>query len=235
MTETNKTPLILLPGLLCDDILWAHQVETLSDLAEITVADLTQDDDMEKAAARVLSWAPETFALAGLSMGGYVAQEIVRQAPERVSRLALLDTSALADSDDQRKLRTGFIAQAHKGEFKGVTSFLLPLLIHKNRLKDKELTDKIAAMAENIGRDAFVRQQHSIMSRKDGFDVLSRVICPAVVICGRQDALTSLEMHRAMVDAMPDAAFVVIEDSGHLAPMEQPHAVSAALRYWLQV
>jgi len=235
VTEMKKTPLLLLPGLLCDEMLWSHQIETLADLADITVADLTRDDTIEAMAARTLEEAPETFALAGLSMGGYVAQEILRQAPERVTRLALVDTSALADSDEQRARRTGFIGQTLEGKFKGVTSRLLPMLIHKDRLDDADLTGKIMAMAEHVGKDAFIRQQHTIMSRKDGFDVLSRVKCPVVVICGRQDILTPVEQHIAMVDANTDAALIVIEDCGHLAPLEQPHAVSAALRYWLQV
>lgn len=232
----NRTPLLLLPGLLCDAGLWAHQIETLADLADISVADLTRDDTIEAVASRTLDQAPAgTFALAALSMGGYVAQEMLRQAPERISRLALLDTSALPDSDDQRQRRTGFIGQAMEGKFRGVTSRLLPFLIHPDRLEDGDLTETIMKMAENIGREAFVRQQHTIMSRRDGFDVLARVSCPTVVICGRQDAITPPEQHRAMAAAVPGAALVIIEDCGHLAPLEQPHAVSAALRYWLQV
>jgi len=231
----GKMPLLLLPGLLCDEILWAHQVASLADLANITVADLTRDDNIEAMAARALSEAPESFALAGLSMGGYVAQEIMRQAPERVTRLALLDTSALADSPEQRERRSGFIGQTQEGKFKGVTSRLLPMLIHEDRLEDTELTEKIMAMAKNIGKEGFIRQQNTIMSRKDGFDVLARVSCPTVVICGRQDNLTPLAQHQAMVDAIPGAILIAIEDSGHLSPIEQPHAVSAAMRYWLQV
>lgn len=231
----EKPPLLLLPGLLCDHILWAHQIESLNDLAEISVADLTRDDDIRQMAARVLRESPEKFALAGLSMGGYVAQEILRQAPDRVTRLALIDTSALADSDEQRERRTNFIKQTQEGHFRGVTKRLLPLLIHEDRLTDEELTGKVMTMAENVGKDAFIRQQHAIMSRQDGFDVLARVSCPSVVICGRQDGLTPVGQHEAIADAIPDSALVVIEDCGHLAPLEQPHAVSAALRYWLQV
>jgi len=231
----QKTPLLLLPGLLCDENLWTHQIASLADIADISVADLTRDESIEAMAATALSEAPDTFALAGLSMGGYVAQEIMRQAPQRVLRLALLDTSALPDSDEQRKRRTGFIGEVQEGKFKGVTARLLPMLIHQNRLDDKELTGTIMAMTENIGQEAFIRQQHTIMSRKDGFDVLSRVTCPTVVICGRQDNLTPPAQHQAMVDVIPGAAFVVIEDCGHLAPLERPYAVSATLRYWLQV
>lgn len=231
----TKTPLLLLPGLLCDENLWSHQLTSLADIADMSVADLTRDDSIEAMAARALSEAPDSFALAGLSMGGYVAQEMMRQAPQRIQRLALLDTSALPDSDDQRKRRVGFIGQTQEGKFKGVTSRLLPLLIHEDRLDDDELTQTIKLMAEHIGKDAFIRQQHTIMSRKDGFGVLSRVSCPVVVICGRQDNLTPPEQHQAMVDAMPGAVLVVIEDCGHLSPLERPYAVSATLRYWLGV
>ncbi len=230
-----KTPLLLLPGLLCDENLWSHQIDSLADIADISVADLTREDNIEAMAARALSEAPDTFALAGLSMGGYVAQEIMRQAPQRVLRLALLDTSALADSDEQRKRRAGFIGEAQEGKLKAVTARLLPMLIHQDRLDDAELTGTIMAMAENIGQEAFIRQQRTIMSRKDGFDVLSRVNCPTVVICGRQDNLTPPEQHQAMVEAVPGAALVMIEDCGHLSTLERPYAVSAALRYWLQV
>ncbi|MBC8445096.1 MAG: alpha/beta hydrolase, partial [Rhodospirillaceae bacterium] len=129
----NKTPLLLLPGLLCDKILWSHQIDTLSDLVDISVADLTRDDTIEAMAARTLSEAPETFALAGLSMGGYVAQEILRQAPERVTRLALFDTSALADSVDQRDRRTCFFGQVLACLSQGVTTRLLPMLFPRAR------------------------------------------------------------------------------------------------------
>ena len=231
----EKTHLLLLPGLLCDENLWSHQIRTLADIADVSVADLTRDDSIEAMAARTLSEAPETFALAGLSMGGYVAQEILRQAPDRVQRLALLDTSALPDSDEQRKRRTGFINLTLEGKFRGVTKRLLPLLIYQDRLTDEDLTNSIMTMAEHIGEEAFIRQQHTIMSRKDGFEVLSCVNCPAVVICGAQDNLTPPEQHQAMVDAIPGAVLVVIEDCGHLSTLERPYAVSAAMRYWLQV
>jgi len=229
----NKTPLVLLPGLLLDQALWAHQAETLTDLAEISVADLTLDDSIEAMAARVLATAPRRFSLAGLSMGGYVAQEIMRQAPERIERLALIDTSADADTDEQRERRLGFIEQVNRGAFKGVTSRLLPLLIHENRLNDEVLTTRIMAMAEHVGKDAFLRQQNAILNRKSGLDDLIRIECPVLVMCGRQDMLTSLEQHRAMA-AAAGAALVIVEDCGHLAPLERPRAVSAALRYWMQ-
>ena len=230
---TPPPPLILLPGLLCDEALWAHQTETLADIADITVADMTQDDTIEGMAERVLSKASETFALAGLSMGGYAAQEIMRQAPERVECLALLDTSANSDTPDRKKQRQGFIAQLSLGGFQGVTGKLLPFLIHEDRLEDDALVAVIKASAQNVGPEAFTRQQHAILSRPDGRKDLKKIACPTLVLCGRQDALTPLTGHVEMAAAIPNASLVVIEDCGHLAPLERPDAVNAAMRAWL--
>ena len=228
-----RTPLVLLPGLLCDAALWRHQTDTLADIAEITVADLTGDDRFDDMARTVLETAPETFALAGLSMGGYVAHEIMRQAPGRVTRLALLDTSARADTPGPSERRRAFIAQTRHGDFKGVTSRLLPMLIHPDRLEDGDLTGTIMAMAEGVGREAFLRQQNAIMHRPDCRRDLGAIHCPTLVLCGRQDALTPLAGHEEMADGIPNATLVVIEDCGHMAPMERPRAVSAVMRYWL--
>lgn len=230
---TEKIPLILLPGLLTDASLWRHQTETLSDIAAMSVADLTGDDQLGPMASRILAAAPETFALAGLSMGGYLAFEIMRQAPERVRRLALLDTSPLADSVEQTARRRGLIDLARTGDFKGVTQRLLPLLIHPDRIRDAALSRTIMEMAGHIGRDAFVRQQTAIMNRPDSRHDLGLIHCPTLVLCGRQDGLTPLSVHADMAAAIPHAALVVIEDCGHLAPLERPNAVSAVLRYWL--
>ena len=229
------TPLVLLPGLLCDWALWRHQTETLGDAASFTIGDFTDDDSIEAMARSVLIEAPETFALAGLSMGGYVALEIMRQAPERVTRLALLDTSARADTPEKTERRGGLIELARMGEFKGVTPRLLPLLIHPDRLDDKELTGAVMAMAARTGKEAFLRQQNATLKRIDSRPHLSAIRCPTLVLCGRQDAVTPLEAHQEMADAIPRAGLVVVEDCGHLAPLEQPHAVSAALSYWLQI
>ena len=230
-----STPLVLLPGLLCDAALWRHQTATLGDAAAFTMGDFTHDDSIEAMARSVLIEAPETFALAGLSMGGYVALEIMRQAPERVTRLALLDTSARPDTPEQTERRGGLIELARMGQFKGVTPRLLPMLIHPDRLGDAELTGTVMAMAERTGKDAFLRQQSAILKRIDSRPHLAAIRCPALVLCGRQDTLTPLEAHQEMADAIPRASLVVVEDCGHLAPLEQPHAVSAALRYWLQI
>lgn len=222
--------MILLPGLLCDAALWAHQTQTLADIADITVADLTFDETIEAMADRVLAGAPETFALVGLSMGGYVAQEIIRKAPGRIERLGLLDTSARPDSPEQKETRKAFLRQLEVGDFRGVTSRLLPLLIHEDKLDDEVLVDIIKASAANVGQDAYVRQQHAIMARPDARKNLENIACPTLVLCGAQDVLTSVALHEEMAEKIPKASLVVIEDCGHLTPLERPRAV---MRYWL--
>lgn len=228
------TNLVLLPGLLCDARLWAHQAESLADVAAVSVADLTQHDSVTAMALAVLDDAPETFALAGLSMGGYVAQEIMRLAPHRVERLALLDTSARRDTDEQLARRQRLVDMAQLGKFKGVTPKLLPFLILPDRLEDQWLSSTVMAMAENVGQDAYLRQQRAIMGRVDSVPSLAHIDCPTLVVCGRQDGLTPLERSEEIADGIPGAKLVVIEECGHLSTLERPHAVSAVMRYWLQ-
>ena len=216
--------LVLIPGLLCDPDLWSHQTSHLADIAHITVADITAGEPIE---------APDKFALAGLSMGGYVVQAIMRLAPERVERLALLDTSGRADTDDQRMRRSQLIDMSRIGKFRGVTDRLLPILIHEDRLADEDLTDRVKAMAERVGPEAFHRQQMAIMSRPDGRSDFAGYNIPVLVVCGRQDALTPVALHEEMVDLIPGAKLAVIEDSGHLSSMERPQAATALLRQWL--
>ena len=232
---TNRIPLLLLPGLLCDAALWQHQTETLADIADITVANLTDGDSGGAMAQRVLAAAPDEFALAGLSMGGYVAFEILRQAPDRMKRLALFDTTARADPPEKVKLRQGLIDLARSGAFKGVTPRLLPKLIHPARMDDTTLVGGILGMAERVGREAFLRQERMLMLRPDSRHDLRLIHCPTLVACGRQDELTPLGESEELAERIPRAKLVVIEDCGHLSTMERPRAVSAMMRYWLQV
>lgn len=230
---TEKTHLLLLPGLLCDRRLWAPQIDGLADIAEPTVADLTRDDSFAAMARRALAEAPPRFALAGLSMGGYVAQEIMRQAPERVTRLAVLDTTARADRPEQSQRRRDLIALSARGEFHGVTPRLLPTLIHPDRLDDAALVKTIVDMADAVGRDAFLRQETAILGRVDGRADLARIAVPTLVLCGRQDLLTPLGRHEEMAALIPNARLVVVEHCGHMTTLEQPDAVNAAMRDWL--
>ncbi len=230
---TAKIPLVLCPGLLCDAALWRHQIENLADIADITVGDFTIDDSLPGMASRLLATAPERFALAGLSMGGYVAQEIIRQAPERVTRLALLDTSARADTPEQTKRRRDLMDLAGRGRFRGVTPQLMPLLIHPDRLEDEPLTQAIMAMAENVGPEAFLRQQTAIAARPDGRGDLAGIACPTLVLCGRQDRLTPVEVNIEIAEGIPGADLVILGDCGHMTTMERPEATTAAMRVWL--
>ena len=229
----EKTPLVLLPGLLCDRELWGGPIETLGDIAAPWVPDLTRDDSLAAMARRVLAAAPPEFALAGLSMGGYCCLEIIRQAPSRVKRLALLDTGARADTPEQSSRRRGLIELAEKGDFKGVTPRLLPLFLHPDHLTDKALTGRVTAMAHRVGKDAFLLQQKAIIGRIDSRPFLPRIDCPTLVLCGRQDQLTPVALHEEMAAEVAGSRLVVIEESGHLPPLEQPQAVTALLRYWL--
>jgi len=227
-------PLVLVPGLLCDAQLWQPQLQDLADVADIWIADHTRSDTMAGVARDVLADVPfASFALAGLSMGGYIALEIMRQAPLRVARLALLDTAATAELPEQTQRRMDFIALAERGYFDRVTETLLPLLVHPSRLGERGLRDTITAMASNIGKDAFVRQERAIMSRAGSLGLLASITCPTLVLCGRQDALTPLARHEEMAAGIKGARLEVIEDCGHLSTLERPAEVNAALRRWL--
>jgi len=228
-----RPSLLFLPCLLCDAALWQPQIRRFGARLDCRVADLTGADSMAGLARAALAGAPERFALAGLSMGGYVALEIMRQAPQRVLRLALLDTSARPDTPEQLKRRRGLLALARRGRFQGVTPRLLPLLVHPDRLEEPELTGIIMAMAERIGRDAFLRQQTAIMGRPDSRPGLGRISCPTLVVCGRQDALTPLDRAEELSASILGARLRVIEHCGHLSSLEQPDAVNDALAEWL--
>ncbi len=228
-----RSPLILLPGLLCDQALWQREIEALSDVAAPVVVDLTHDDTLPAMARRVLDDAPERFALAGLSMGGYLALEIMREAPQRVMRLARLDTSARSDTPERKAVRRGLIELAQKGMFKGITPRMLPQWPHPDHLADEALVATVTTMTARIGRDAYLRQMAAIMARPDGREALGRIDVPTLVLCGREDQATPLALHEEMAALIPDARLVVIERCGHLSTLEQPAAVSAAMRRWL--
>jgi pimeloyl-ACP methyl ester carboxylesterase len=229
----SKLVLALLPGLLCDARLWAPQVEGLSDIVEPTVVDLTRDDSVEAMAERALAELPERFAVAGLSMGGYVALQIAAKAPERVARLALLDTRATPDSPEDAQRRRALVDLSERGQFKGVTRQLLPRLIHEKRLEDAALTRTIYAMAEAVGQAGFVRQQTAIMNRPDMRPALPSLRVPTLVVVGREDALTPPPMAMELAAGIPNARLEVLEQCGHLATLERPDETTAAMRRWL--
>ena len=228
----EKQRLLLLPGLLCDAALWQFQSAALVDVAEVSVADLTRSDSIAGMADDALAVAPERFALAGLSMGGYVALEILRRAPERVTHLALLDTSARPDTPELTERRKALIELASRGKFKGVTPRLLPLLLHKTH-QFPPLSDIVIEMAARVGQPAFIRQELAIMNRVDSRPFLKDIQVPTLVLVGEDDALTPVALHEELADGIAGSEFQIIARSGHLTPLEQPDMVNRALFDWL--
>lgn len=224
--------LLFLPGLLCDARLWRDQVAALTGAAHPVVADLTHDESVGAMAERALRAAPAgPLAVCGLSMGGYVAMEIMRRAPDRVARLALFDTSARPDTPEQTRRRRALLALSESGMFRGVTPRLLPQLVHPANIA--RLGAEVMAMAERVGRPAFHRQQRAIMARPDSRPDLPRVAVPTLVAVGEGDALTPPELAEEMAALIPGARLARIPAAGHLPPMEAPAAVTVLLREWL--
>ena len=224
--------LLFLPGLLCDARLWRDQ---LLAFPHAVVADLTQDDTVDTMAERALTQMPGRFALCALSMGGYVGLAIMRIAPERVTRLCLLDTSACADTAEQARRRRGLMAMTRGNRFRGVTPRLLPQLLHPDHLTDAALCQDVLDMAERVGRDAFLRQQQAILGRPDSMAMLSGIAVPTLVGVGDHDALTPPARAREMAELIPNAVLRIVSDAGHLPPMEQPGVVIDMLRYWISM
>lgn len=190
-----KHTIIFLPGLLCDERLFAAQTAKLAEKADCRVVTLDFAGTVGELAAGVLAQAPDRFSLAALSMGGYVAFEVIRQLAakgegERLQKLVLMNTSARADTEDQRKTRHGLIKLSKMGKFKGVTPRLMPNLLSADALQNPAITGTITAMAEAIGQAGFVRQQEAILSRPNSRDLLPQIKVPTMVIGGTEDKLT---------------------------------------------
>jgi pimeloyl-ACP methyl ester carboxylesterase len=223
---------LFLPGLLCDARLWRDQTALLP---RAIVADLTLDDSVDAMARRALALMPGRFALCGLSMGGYVALALMRLAPERVTRLCLMDTSARPDTDEQSRRRRGLMAMTRGHRFRGVTPKLLPQLLHPDHLADPVLTQDVLDMAERVGRQAFLRQQQAILGRPDSRPDLPGFRLPTLIAAGSDDALTPPALAREMAALIPGATVEIVAKAGHLPPMEQPDDVNDMLRYWLRL
>ena len=225
-------PLLLLPGLLCDERLWRDPADALADVTDIHHADLTHDDSVAGMAERALAAAPPVFALVALSMGGYVAFEILRQAPQRVAKLALLDTSARLDPPKRLAVRRAGLALAEAGRFAGVTRKLLPQLVHESRV-DSAVGEEVMAMAQRVGLDAFLRQQRAIIDRPDSEPLLPAIAVPTLLGVGEDDRMTLPEETQRMHARIPGARLHVFARCGHLPPMEVPQETAAVLRDWL--
>ncbi len=219
---------LLLPGLMCDRRLWAPQIEALPQ--RTFVGDTTRADNFPDMARDVLSTAPPRFAMAGLSMGGILAFEIWRQAPERVSHIALLDTNARADPPDRKSRRMQQIEEALSGRLRELAiETLKPVYLAESHRDDDKLLGTIMDMAMDLGPKVFERQSLALKNRVDSVDTLDTIDCPALVLCGREDALCPVSFHELMASRIPGAKLVVVDDCGHLATLEQPDVVTAEL------
>ena len=224
------TPLVLLPGLLNTRRLWERQI---ADLAEVTVPEPWHHDSIGAMADAALEAAPERFALGGFSMGGYVAFEILRRAPQRVTHLALMDTQATPDTPEATARRKGFIEQTKLGRFHGVQPSLLPQIVHRDRINDQSVIGPIVEMAAEIGADGFCRSQTAIIARPDSRPILVTIKQPTLVLVGREDIATPLARAQEMAADIGHSQLVVLETCGHMSPLEKPAEVTAALRRWL--
>ena len=227
-------PTVLIPGLLCTPRLYAEQIPALWRFGAVTIANHTLDDSMGGIARRLLSLAPPKFALIGLSMGGYVAFEIMRQAPDRVAKLVLLDTTARPDAPEQTEQRKRQVEMARDGRFDGIAQLLFPRFVAAARRDDRALQNVVRAMAEDTGAEAFARQQTAIMNRADSRLGLEAIACPTLVVVGADDTLTPPDRAAEIVAGIPDARQVVVPDCGHLSTLEQPQAVTQALVTFLK-
>ncbi|MBV8834977.1 MAG: alpha/beta fold hydrolase [Alphaproteobacteria bacterium] len=230
---TESLPIVLIPGLNCSARLYLPQLAALWRLGPVMVADHTRDDSISAIARRILTAAPPRFALAGLSMGGYIAFEIMRQAADRVARLALLDTSARADLPDASQKRHANIAAAQEGRFEEIIAAQFPLYVHPARADDAALKSEYLAMCHDVGPQAYIRQQNAILRRVDSRPSLAGIRCATMVLVGEQDEATPLALSQEIASAISCARLVTVPDCGHLATLERPQAVADALVAWM--
>lgn len=240
MTMQDKTTLVLVPGLMCDAAVWEPLLPQLAAQADCMVAEHGEADSIAAMAARVLAQAPARFALAGHSMGGRVALEVVRQAPERVTRLAVLDTGYKARTpgaagEEEAAKRHALLAVARTRGVRAMAQQWVQDMVEPARLADAALVEAIVAMFERKSADIFARQIQALLARPDATPVLRTLAMPTLVLCGRADSWAPLSQHReiaALVPASPEV--VVVEDAGHMSTMERPQAVAQAMRDWLR-
>ncbi|MEM8978844.1 MAG: alpha/beta fold hydrolase [Pseudomonadota bacterium] len=226
-------PIVFLPGLMCDARLFGPQIEALSGQHTVSVGCLTQAQSIEEMARTVLDDAPAHFSLLGLSMGGIVAMEVVRIAPERVRRLALLDTNPKAEHPKVAEGREPQIAAALAGQLEAVMREEMKPNYLAEGPNRAQVLDLVMVMALDLGADVFERQSRALQKRPDQQETLKAVALPTLVLCGKEDALCPVHRHELMADLIPDAELVVLDGAGHLPTLETPEATNQALKYWM--
>ncbi len=231
-------PLLLLPGLMCDRAVWDAVVDALPAQAEIDVAAYDEIDTIGGMAERVLMLAPPRFAVAGHSMGGRVAFEVFRQAPERVAGIALLDTNHTprppgeAGAREERE-RLDLLATARSQGTRAMGRIWVENMVHPSRRGDTALIESIVGMFGRKSADTFAAQIRALLARPDAGPLLAAIRCPVLVLCGRDDTWAPLARHEEMASAIPGGRLVAVDACGHMAPMERPHAVAEAMAAWL--
>lgn len=233
MTDTEK--LILLPGMLCDARLFAPQVEALSDRYDVEVIGIDGAETIDALADQVLSRAPQHFNLGGLSMGGIVAMAIAGKAPERVKRLALLDTNHRADAPGREEVRNRQIASVENGQMRQVViDEMKPVYLAEINCDDQALLDLLIDMAMQLGPEVFIRQSVALRDRGDQSAALTGYQGPSLVLCGAEDKLCPVERHREIAGLLGRSVLRIVDQAGHISTLENPDAVNAALRQWLE-
>jgi pimeloyl-ACP methyl ester carboxylesterase len=230
----NTMPILLVPGLVSSPRIFAPVVPTLWQFGPVMIANHIRDDSMGAIARRILAEAPPRFALAGHSMGGYIAFEIMRQAPERVAKLALINTQARPDTPEAMIRRRGLMARAQNGEYRAVLDELFPGFVHSSRRDDAGLRRLVHDMGADVGPEAFIRQMTAVMSRPDSRPTLATIKCPTLVLTGDEDNTIPNSLSIEMADGIDGAKLVILPNSGHLPQPEQPQATSDALAEWLR-
>jgi pimeloyl-ACP methyl ester carboxylesterase len=230
----DTMPILLVPGLACSLRIFAPVMPALWRFGPVTVANHIRDDNMGAIARRILAEAPPRFALAGHSMGGYIAFEIMRQAADRVAKLALINTQARADAPEASERRRGMMARARSGEYRTVLDELFPGFVHPSRQGDAALRQLVHDMGDDVGAEAFVRQQTAVIGRVDSRPSLAWIKCPTLVLTGDADNTIPNALSKEMADGIHGAKLVILENCGHFPQPEQPRATSAALTEWLK-
>ena len=230
----NTMPILLVPGLVSSPRIYAPVVPALWRFGPVSVANHIRDDTMGAIARRILAEAPPRFALAGHSMGGYIAFEIVRQAPDRVAKLALINTQARPDTPEATTRRRDMIARAQGGGYRAILDELFPGFVHPSRLGEAALRQLVHDMGDDIGVDAFVRQQTAIMGRVDSRPMMAWIKCPTLVLTGDADNTIPNSLSVEMAQGIPGARLTIIPDCGHLPQVERTEACADALVEWLR-
>jgi pimeloyl-ACP methyl ester carboxylesterase len=232
---TDSMPILLVPGLGSSFRSYAPVAPALWPFGPVTVANHSRDDNMGAIARRILAEAPPRFALAGHSMGGYIAFEIMRQAPQRVLKLALINTQARPDTPEASARRRAALARVRAGGLHEVIDEMFPLFVHPSRAGDAAILKLVHDMADDVGAEGFIRHQTAIIARADSRPTMASIRCPTLVLTGDQDQLIPNKLSKEMAEGIAGAKLVIIADCGHCPQPEQPQATSEALAEWLRI